>query len=203
LADTHNPQQDALQKKRIAAQIKEHTDSVTAVLVFANGTVPRGNAGTDYALSTLSAIFPRTPRNNVGFLLTNTSSPLFLNFSKDILPEAFNDAPQFLLNNPIALQRKYLELRGEPNTRSQRPYFRKAVKASEKDALETLVDLFDWLDGLEPQPITRIVSLYEHYQSTVAKLTSPLAQQAKGLRKAIKGKVEAGLRRVSRMLWAS
>ncbi len=136
-------------------------------------------------------------------MLTNTSSPLFLNFSQDIHLEASNDAPQFLLNNPIALQRKYLKLRGEPNTRSQRPYFREAVKASEKDALEMLVDLFDWLDGLEPQPTTRAVSFYERFQIIVAKLTNPLAQQAKELQRAIKGKVEAAVRRVSRMLWAS
>ncbi len=29
----------------------------------------------------------------------------------------------------------------------------KAVKASEESALDTLVELFDWLDGLEPQPM--------------------------------------------------
>ena len=183
--------------------MKEHIDSVTAILVLSNGTVPRASPGTNYALSALSAIFPRTPCKNVAFLLTNTSNPLFLNFSKDILPEAFKDAPQFLLNNPIALQRKYLQLRGQPNTRSQGSYFREAVKDSEKDALEMLVDLFDWLDRLEPQPITRTVSLYEQCQSIVAKHTYPLSQQAKELRKTIKGKVEAGVRKVSRMLWAS
>ena len=92
---------------------------------------------------------------------------------------------------------------GERNMRNQRPYFREVVKDSEKDALEMLVDLFDWLDRLEPQPITRTVSLYEQCRSIVAKLTNPLAQQAKELRKAIMGKVEAGVRRVSRTLWAS
>ena len=204
MTDTGDLQQDAFQKKRIAAQVKEHIDSVTAVLVLANGTVPRGNVCIDRALSTLSAIFPRTPRKNVAFLLTNTSNPLYRNLSKDILPETFKGAPQFLLNNPVALQRRYLELRGEPNTRSRRPYFREAVKASEQDALAMLVDLFDWLDRLEPQPTTkRTVSLYEQGQSIVAKLTYPLAQQTKELQRAIKGKVEAGVRRVSRMLWAS
>ena len=29
----------------------------------------------------------------------------------------------------------------------------KTVKASEQDGLGTLVELFDWLDGLEPQPM--------------------------------------------------
>ena len=77
------------------------------------------------------------------------------------------------------------------------------MKDSEKNALEMLVDLFDWLDRLEPQPITRTVSLYEQFQGIVAELTYPLSQQAKELRKAIKGKLEAGLRKVSRILEAS
>ena len=32
--------------------------------------------------------------------------------------------------------------------------FRKEVKARQEDALDMLVDLLDWLDGLEPQPTT-------------------------------------------------
>jgi len=36
------------------------------------------------------------------------------------------------------------------------------VKAIEQNALKMLVDLFDWLDGLEPQPTTEIVSLHDH-----------------------------------------
>ena len=200
MADTRDHQQDTLQTKNIAAQVKKHIDAVTAVLVVANGTVPRVNVGTDYALSTLSAIFHEAPSRNVAFLLTNTSNALFRNFSEDILPDAFKDAPQFLLNNPIALQRKYLTLKGEANTRSQRTYFKEVVKASEQDALEMLVDLFDWLDGLEPQPTTKTVSLYEHLHCIVSKITYPLAQYTKAIRRAIKDKVEAGVQRINRIL---
>jgi len=39
-----------------------------------------------------------------------------------------------------------------------------------------LVDLFDWLDGLEPHSATEIVSLYEHSQAIEAKVTDVLAQ---------------------------
>jgi hypothetical protein len=72
------------------------------------------------------------------------------------------------------------------------------VKASELDALEMLVSLFDWLDQLEPQPIIKTVSLCERCQSIVAKITGPLAQQAKVLRRAVKDRLEAGVRRVNR-----
>jgi len=142
-------------------QTEKAIDSVTAVLVLANGTVPRLNVGTYSALSALSSIFSRTPLKPVAFLLTNTSNPLYQNFSGDSLLEAFKDAPQFLLNNPVALQRKYLELKDKagPKTRGQMRDFREAVKGSEQDALEMLVDIFDWLDSLEPQPTPRILSL--------------------------------------------
>jgi len=40
--------------------------------------------------------------------------------------------------------------------------FRKAVRGAEENAFEMLVDLFDWLDGVEPQPTTEIVSFYDN-----------------------------------------
>jgi len=36
----------------------------------------------------------------------------------------------------------------------RRTDLRNAVKASEQNAFQMLVSLFDWLDGLEPQPMT-------------------------------------------------
>ena len=156
MADTRGIQQDELHKRSIAAQIQKHIKSISAVLVLANGTVPRVAVGTDYALSTLSAIFPESLAKNIAFMFTNVSSPLHWNFSGDTIPDSLKDAPQFLLNNPIALQKKYIKLMDDPNVKKGRPDLRKAVKAGEENALEMLVDVFDWLDGLEPQPTTGI-----------------------------------------------
>jgi len=96
---------------------------------------------------------------NAALLLTNTSDPLYQNLSGDILPEVCKDVPQFLLNNPIALQRRHLKLKdkGGPNTSGQTTGFREVVKASEQDALEMLVGLFDWLDGLDPPKARNIL----------------------------------------------
>ena len=85
--------------------------------------------------------------NKIAFLLTNTSNPLFQIFSADALPEGFNDAPQFLLNKPIAFYGRYLELKDAPNTTGRAHIFRDTVKASEQDALEMLGDLFVWPVG--------------------------------------------------------
>jgi hypothetical protein len=136
------------------AQIKKHVDSVNAILVLANGTVPRVTVGTDYALSTLAAIFPNLA-SNIGFIFTNVLSLLHLNFSGDTIPDILKDAPQFPLNNPVALQRKYLRLKDNPNIRNRGSEMRREVKAGQQNAMETLVEVFDWLDGLEPQPMRR------------------------------------------------
>ena len=142
-------------------QIKKHVDSLTVVLILANGTVPRLTVGTDYALSILSAIFPNTITNNVLFLFTNVSSPIYLNFPQHTLPGSLQDAPQFLLDNPIALRKKYLKMKDGPNMTMRRTDFGQAVKTIEQNALEMLVDFFDRLDSFEPQSTTNIVSPYK------------------------------------------
>jgi len=165
LADTRSTQQDELHKKRITAQIKKHIDSITAVLVLANGSVPHMTAGTGYALSTLSAIFPNTLTRNIAFVFTNVSGPLYCNSPGDIIPEVLKGARHFLLNNPIALQRKFLKLRDDGVN------LRNIVKADEKEALKMLVDLFDWLDGLDRPTTTGVVRLYEKSRNTVIRVT--------------------------------
>ena len=159
LADTRDIRQDELQKESVATQVKQHIDSVTAILVLANGTVPGLTVATNYALSILSAIFPTILTNNLAFVLTNVSGPLYQNFSGDTLPDVLKDAPVFLLDNPIALQRKYLELKDDAKLRSKGAEMCKTVKASEEQALEMLVDFFDWLDGLKGQLAMGAVTL--------------------------------------------
>ena len=176
MADTHGIQRDELHKKSIAAQIHEYIATVSAVLILANGSVPRITVGMDYALSALSALFPRTLARNIAFLFTNSPTYLSLNFSEDAIPEILKDAPQFLFDNPIALQRKYLELKDDPSKKKLRTELRRTVKSAEQQALEMFVDLFNWLDCLEPQPTTEIVALYEKSQAIDAKITNTLAQ---------------------------
>lgn len=140
-------QQDELHKRIIATHNKQHFDSINAVLVLANGTVPRVTVGTDNALSTLSDIFP-SMAHNVSLISTNVLSPLHRNFFFKPFPPVLRGAPQFALNNPIALQREYLKVKDDPNMMKGRADLRKAVKASEQRALQMLVVLFDWLDSL-------------------------------------------------------
>ena len=189
LADTRGIDQDELHKNSIATQIKKHIDSVTAVLILANGTIERITVGTDYALSTLSAIFPKSLADNIAFMFTNVPSPLAWNFSQDTVPRVLKDAPQFLFDNPISLQKKYLEFKDRPGMKKVEKAGMKKVlekdmrnhlKAGEQKALEMLVQLFDWLDECKPQPTTEIVYLYEMSQEIEAAITDTLAQVDQG-----------------------
>lgn len=176
LADTRGVQQDELHKKNIAETIQSHIDTVNAVLILANGTVPRLTVGTEYALSTLSSIFPRTLADNIGFIFTNVSSPLSWNFDPASLPSILQHNPQFLLDNPVAMQKKYLEMKNNPSMPAKtKMQLRLAVHAGEQKVLEMLVDMFDWLDGLAPQPTTDILSLYEQSQRIETEIANTLA----------------------------
>ena len=177
MADTRGIQQDEVHKRSIANEIRKHIDSVNAILILTNGTVPRITVGTDYTLSTLSAIFPKSLADNIAFIFTNVLSPLSWNFSQDTVPYVLKNAPQFHLDNPIALQKKYLDLalKGDPSKRNAKD-MRKHIEAGEQKALEMMVRLFDWLDRLEPQPTAEIVRLYEISQDIEAMITDTLAQ---------------------------
>ena len=176
MADTRGIERDEGHKKNIVTEIEKHIDSVNAVLILANGTVPRTTASTGYVLSTLSAIFPKTLAGNIAFVFTNVQSPLSCNFSSKTIPEVLRNARQFHLDNPIALQRRYISLNSEGKMKKMKKDLHKAVQEGEKNALETLVHLFDWLDGLEPQPTKEIVYLYTLSQTIEAMITNTFAQ---------------------------
>ncbi len=169
--------------KNIATQVEKHIDSITAVIILANGTVPRVTVGTNDTLSFLSAIPLKIPTKNVSCILTNISSAIYQNFPGNTLPCILKDAPQFLLNNPIALQRKYLKLKDDTTMKKGSMALRKMVRADEQKSLEMLVDLFEWLGGLD-RPKT---------QNIVIRITNQMKEL---LRKVM----EEGIRKVRRTL---
>ena len=166
LADTRGFAQDELHKASIASAIKENISTVNAVLILANGTVPRLGTATDYALSTLSSIFPRTLADNIGIMFTNVASPLSWNFDHNSLPDVLRgDDNHWLLDNPVAMWNRYLELKAQPKfSKKILSNFLNSIKEGHQKSLQTVSTIFDWLDGLEPQPTNEIMHLYEQSQ---------------------------------------
>jgi len=187
LTDTRGVRQDEIHKKSIVTEIQKHMDFISAVLILANGTVRRISVGLDSALSTLAAILPKTLGNHIAFMFTNVTSWLSCNFPWDTVPEVFKDAPQFLLDNPVAVQKKYLQfadLYPEEGTRAMR----NDVEAGEQRALEMLVEFFDWLDGREQLPTTDIVYFHGIPQKIEALIPKILAQMDQAV--AMKAEIE-------------
>ncbi|KAG7090681.1 hypothetical protein E1B28_009779 [Marasmius oreades] len=176
LADTRGIAQDSLHKASIARAISDHIVVVNAVLILANGTVPRLTVATDYALSTLSSIFPRTLADNIGIVFTNVPSPLSWNFEQDSLPPVLRKAEQFLLDNPVAMQKKYNELKAKKLPKQTLKQLRDGVVQGELKTLDMLACIFDWLDKLKPQPTKDILSLYQQSQDIEKRIQNALAR---------------------------
>ncbi|KAK2463003.1 hypothetical protein APHAL10511_004990 [Amanita phalloides] len=182
LVDTRGIAQDDLHKASIAQAIKEKISFVNSVLILANGTVERLGAATDYALSALSSMFPRTLADNIGILFTNVSDPLSWNFDQDSLPECLrkNDRNQFLLDNPLAKWKKLTSLSDRRNTSGKRRRLladlESVVNESHSKALQELALFFDWLDTLTPQPTRDIVELYEQSQEIERNIANALSR---------------------------
>ncbi|KIJ66943.1 hypothetical protein HYDPIDRAFT_26360 [Hydnomerulius pinastri MD-312] len=149
LADDRGIAQDEQHKEYIAQAIKNSITTVGAVLILANGTVPRLGVVTDYVLSFASSMFPNTLAKNIGFLFTNVSSPLNWYLDADSLPDVWRHKPMYLLDNPVAMQRKllYLKQKMEANDEvDQHPLksLDASIQESHKKALEALVKIFSW-----------------------------------------------------------
>ena len=117
----------------------------------------------------LFALFPKTLVNNIAFVFTHTWGPPVWNIPPDMVPVALKNGPTFLLDNPM---------HGFSNCTSVSG----SGMACEQRALETLVKLFDWLDGLEPQPAMETICLYEQYRHIEDKTINILGQRAREAR---------------------
>ncbi|KAF9255389.1 hypothetical protein L218DRAFT_937744 [Marasmius fiardii PR-910] len=176
LADTRGLAVDERHKASIAKAIQDHVSVVNAVLILANGTLPRLGVATDYALSTLTAIFPRTLVDNIGFVFTNVPNALAWNFTQDALPSKLQHVGQFLIDNPVAVQRKYQELEAKKQPKRVLKTLLADVKEAERKAIEVVADLIDWVDQRPPQPTKDIITLYEQSQSIEKNMVNAFAQ---------------------------
>ena len=191
LADTRGLQKDKEHKQSITTAIRENIPEVTAVIILANGTNPRLGVATDYAITTLSSIFPQSLAQNIGILFTNVSNPLSWNFEVETLPDELRGAKSFLIDNPLAMQKKYLKDCGKIDENKMKK-FKNWVNQHHHTAVETLAEIFDWLDGVKSQATTEITTLYnksieieDRITSTLARMTQ-LAKAVDELKKIVK-----------------
>ncbi|KAF9255391.1 hypothetical protein L218DRAFT_1008638 [Marasmius fiardii PR-910] len=176
LADTRGFRQDEHHKASIAQAIQDHVTVVNAVLILANGTQPRLGVATDYTLSSLSSLFPRSFVHNIAFIFTNISSPLSWNFAQDSLPSVLRNADQFLFDNPLPMWKNYQKKKKVKSQKQELTRLRKFVVEGENKALDTLANILDWIDACKPQPTNDFLSMYQAAQDIEKHIQNALAQ---------------------------
>ena len=189
LVDTRGIAQDESHKGNIKEAIEQSVTSVNAVIILTNGTVKRLAVTTDYALSTLSSMFPRTLAYNIGIVFTCVVGRLRCHFESQSLPEALRGIKgnRFILDNPVAMWQRLNEICREDgdvgSEDGELEELESEIEECYEKALRVLALFFDWLDTLTPQPTTDILTVYEKYHEiergidTVLSHTSQLMEQ--------------------------
>ena len=91
------------------------------------------------------------------FILVN-GIPLSWHFCQAV-PAILKNTPQLQIDNTTALQMNYIRLKDDPGVKNMREEMREEVKAVKQGGVGMLVNLFDWVDGLDPQPTMAAVPI--------------------------------------------
>lgn len=172
LADTRGIDQDNVHKAEINRAIREHITTVDAVLIMANGSLQRLGAATDYTLSALTSMFPRSIIENIGFIFTHSDSGA-LNFQRESLPEELRKSKYWAIQNPLGRLNSYNQM-NECDQPPANTHLRK-LKGEYEDSVETLNEWLKWLDERPTTPTNEIHELYERFHDIESKIEASLA----------------------------
>ncbi|KAF8593911.1 hypothetical protein BDV93DRAFT_612059 [Ceratobasidium sp. AG-I] len=178
LADTAGIGKDDEHKAEINSGIKDFIESIDAVLIVANGTVPRLGAATNYTLSVISSMFPHSIIDNICFLFTNSDLST-LNFQMDTLQPELRDSKYWAIQNPLSLHRNYRAQAGGGAPDRVLESSAKKLKGSYEEAVETLNEWLAWLNERKAQPTQDIHDLYQtfvHIESCIDATLSSLTR---------------------------
>ncbi|KAJ3757824.1 hypothetical protein EV361DRAFT_283003 [Lentinula raphanica] len=179
LADTRGIDMDNEHKAAIANAIKKHFEVIDAVIILANGTLARLGAPTQYALTTISGMFPNSIVENIAFIFTMVSDPTMFNFDRSSLPVELRKAKLWSINNPFAQWNKYQEkLAQDPRTVDDDilEEMNDSVHRSYSKALKMLSQVFSFLDKCKIQPTNSIYNLYVMSTDIEAAISNVIAR---------------------------
>lgn len=178
MADTRGIEHDEKHKAGIARVIRDAIPSIDGVLIVANGTTERLQVATDYAITTLASIFPRSIADNIAIVFTMVSNPMSFNFQLECLPNSLRRSEIYTLDNPIAPMKRYKEFEQKPPYRKQLPKLWKMVSDAHNEAMEMCAEFFDWLDQRTVQPTSAIVELYDRVCAIDHRIQNALARMS-------------------------
>ncbi|KAF8604810.1 hypothetical protein BDV93DRAFT_605735 [Ceratobasidium sp. AG-I] len=177
LADTNGIDKDDEHKAKINNGIRDFIESIDAVLIVANGTVPRLGAATNYTLSVISSIFPYSIIDNICFVFTN-SDLCSLNFQMDDLQPELRGSKWWAIQNPLPLHKSYKTKVENRAPACVLETWSNKLKGRYQETVQTLNGWLAWLDERKVQPTKDINDLYQtsiriesHIEAALSALT--------------------------------
>jgi hypothetical protein len=161
LADTRGPDQDAAHRASIVEAIRNRVNTIDAVIVVANGTQERLGVSTEYALAEIGSMFPRSIRENIGFMFTHVADPLSMNFCLSSLPYGLQDARTWTIQNPLAQFVKYKKYIAENRPQGEVEYLWSVILRNYDATVSTLIHFIHWVDSCKAQPTKAIQDLHD------------------------------------------
>ncbi|TFK49482.1 hypothetical protein OE88DRAFT_430304 [Heliocybe sulcata] len=181
LADTRGVEKDEEHKAAIAEYIKDHTETIDAVIILANGTNARLGVATQYTLTMISGMFPHSLVDNIGFVFTMVANIFSFNFESLSLPPELRNARHWKMDNPLAQWLKYQDAQRQdpPVDEEDLAEMHDTVFKGYRKTFALLNDLFIWLDDRRVQPTKEINELYEmtmNIESSISNVVSRIGQ---------------------------
>ncbi|KAG9118310.1 hypothetical protein FRC07_007238 [Ceratobasidium sp. 392] len=159
LPDIQATDVDSQYMKAINDQVRS-VDHVHAVLAVAKGTNKRLQAATDYALASISRMFPRPIAQNIGLVLTHTrDGEDSESFDSSLLPKKVQNAERWVLQNPLATFKNAQRLH-EQKTGVSLEELLDSVSLDYDLAVAELNRCLGWVDKRQGLPTTVADKLY-------------------------------------------
>jgi energy-coupling factor transporter ATP-binding protein EcfA2 len=176
LADTRGIDQDKAHRASIVRAIDEQVKTIDSVVVLANGTQERLSVATEYALSAIGSMFPRSIAGNISFIFTHVPDPLSMNFCSSSLPPAFISCNMWTIQNPIAQYVKYNEYIAANTPQTQREHLWNILVHNYDQTVCTRTAFLKWVDSCKPQPTKAIQELFDMSMAIESKLMNVFAR---------------------------
>jgi hypothetical protein len=139
--------------------IEDELGAFHAIIMVVNDTQVSLNDTANQALRNISAILPTSFSPNIGFLFTNCD-PSTVNFDVKTLPKEYQEAFSCFLQNPLPLLRKYEVAEGNGKTgKAMLRLLERNASRTFLESLDTLKELFNWMDSRHEQPARLIGDL--------------------------------------------
>ncbi|KAJ4474173.1 hypothetical protein C8R41DRAFT_557557 [Lentinula lateritia] len=155
LADRRGMDKEMEHLKAIIDAMKKNFDTIDGIVVLQSGLSYHLGPTVDSTLLRISYMFPGNIYDNIALVLTFVGPPKKADMITELLPEKLQKAPQWSINNPLALWFTYQKKLAEGWSDEEHPLeeLHEMTQHEYKRTTEMLSQLFQYLDKCKTQPV--------------------------------------------------